>query len=108
MGAGGGGGGGGGGGVLLPIITRQPHTHTHQTLVPVGGEGWEEEGVELTVVFTFCTWCVTPLSSGTVPRPLSVSTGQMTVMPLSPMATTTKECLTSSGHWSLIPSAVKI
>ena len=52
--------------------------------------------------------CLFMVLSGTVPRPLSVSTGPMTVMPLSPMATITKECLTSSGHWSLIPSAVKI
>ena len=109
--------GGVGGGLSLPYSTAINHTHsrtcihTHTTLVPeslVGGEGWEGEGVELTVVFTFCTWCVTPLSSGTVPRPLSVSTGPMTVMPLSPMATTTMEYLTSSGHWFMIPSAVKI
>ena len=48
-------------------------------------------GVELTVVFTFCTWCVTFLSSGIVPRPLSVSNRPMTVMPLSPMATATED-----------------
>ena len=95
----------------LTHMHTHTHTHTHTTLVPeslVGGEGWEGEGGELTVMFTFCTWCITPLSSGTVPRPLSVSTGPMTVMPLSPMATTTMEYLTSSGHWFMIPSTVKI
>ena len=72
--------------------SHTPHTHTrhhtHITHVPctciIGGEGWEKEeevGVELTVVFTFCTCCVTFLSSGIVPRPLSVSNRPMTVMP---------------------------
>ena len=98
------------GGLSLPYSAPINHTHAHQSPVPasLGGGGWEGEGVELTVVFTFCTWCVTPLSSGTVPRPLSVSTGPMTVMPLFPMATTTMEYLTSSGHWSFIPSVVNI
>ena len=42
--------------------THTPHTHTRALYLHHWGEGWEKEeevGVELTVVFTFCTWCVT-------------------------------------------------